>query len=125
VKVLGTSVIAVGLIEGVAEGAAMVTKLFSGVIADHFRRIKLLAVLGYGLSAFSKPLFPIASGLGLLVTARFMDRIGKGVRGAPRDALVATLSPIHQGGMLRTPSIARYRRGISCTTGCDRTHALD
>jgi len=93
VKVLGTSVITVGLIEGVAEGAAMVTKLFSGVIADHFRRIKLLAVLGYGLSAFSKPLFPIASGLGLLVTARFMDRIGKGVRGAPRDALVATLSP--------------------------------
>lgn len=93
VKALGTPVIAVGLIEGIAEGTAMVTKLFSGVVADRFRRPKLLAVLGYGLSALSKPLFPLASGLGLLVGARITDRIGKGIRGAPRDALVAELSP--------------------------------
>ena len=93
VKVLATPVLAVGLIEGVAEATAMITKLFSGVIADHLRRRKLLALLGYGLSALSKPLFPLASGLGLLVSARFIDRIGKGVRGAPRDALVAAISP--------------------------------
>jgi MFS family permease len=93
VKALGTPVIAVGLIEGIAEGTAMVTKLFSGVIADRFRRPKLLAILGYGLSALSKPLFPLASGLGLLIGARITDRIGKGIRGAPRDALVAEISP--------------------------------
>ena len=93
VKGLGTPVIAVGLIEGVAEGTAMVTKLFSGIVSDGFRKPKLLAVLGYGLSALSKPLFPLASGLGILVGARFMDRIGKGIRGAPRDALVAEISP--------------------------------
>ena len=93
VKALGTPVIAVGLIEGIAEGTAMITKLFSGVIADRMRKPKLLAVLGYGLSAFSKPLFPLASGLPLLISARFIDRIGKGIRGAPRDALVAEIAP--------------------------------
>jgi len=93
VKALGTPVIAVGLIEGIAEGTAMVTKLFSGVIADRMRKPKLLAVLGYGLSALSKPLFPLASGLPLLISARFIDRIGKGIRGAPRDALVAEIAP--------------------------------
>jgi MFS family permease len=93
VKTLGTPVIAVGLIEGIAEGTATVTKLFSGVVSDRLRKPKLLAVLGYGLSALSKPLFPLASGLGMLIGARFMDRIGKGIRGAPRDALVAEISP--------------------------------
>ena len=93
VKALGIPVIAVGLIEGIAEGTAMVTKLFSGVVSDRFRRPKLLAVLGYGLSALSKPLFPLASGLTLLIGARITDRIGKGIRGAPRDALVAEISP--------------------------------
>jgi len=93
VKALGTPVIAVGLIEGISEGTAMVTKLFSGVIADRMRKPKLLAVLGYGLSALSKPLFPLASGLPLLISARFIDRIGKGIRGAPRDALVAEIAP--------------------------------
>ena len=93
VKALGIPVIAVGLIEGIAEGTATVTKLFSGVVADRLRKPKLLAVLGYGLSALSKPLFPLASGLGLLVGARFVDRIGKGIRGAPRDSLVMELSP--------------------------------
>lgn len=93
VKALGTPVLAVGLIEGIAEGTAMVTKLFSGVVADRFRKPKLLAVLGYGLSALSKPLFPLASGLSLLVGARVTDRIGKGIRGAPRDALVAEIAP--------------------------------
>jgi MFS family permease len=93
VKALGTPVIAVGVIEGIAEGTAMVTKLFSGVLADRFRKPKLLALLGYGLSALSKPLFPLASGLELLIGARVTDRIGKGIRGAPRDALVAEIAP--------------------------------
>ncbi len=94
VQVLATPVLAVGAIQGIVEGTAMMTKLFSGVISDHFRRPKLLAVLGYGLSALSKPLFPIASGLGLLLFALFIDRIGKGIRGAPRDALLAGLAPV-------------------------------
>lgn len=93
VKVLAVPVIAVGLIEGIAEATAMVTKLFSGAVADHFRTPKLLAVLGYGLSALSKPLFPLAPGLGLLVGARFLDRVGKGIRGAPRDALLTEIAP--------------------------------
>ena len=93
VKVLATPVLAVGLIEGIVEGTAMISKLFSGVVADRFRRPKLLAVIGYGLSALSKPLFPLASGLGMLIGARILDRVGKGIRGAPRDALVSSIAP--------------------------------
>lgn len=93
VKVLATPVLAVGLIEGIAEGTAMISKLFSGVIADRFRRPKLLAVIGYGLSALSKPFFPLASGLGMLIGARILDRVGKGIRGAPRDALLSSIAP--------------------------------
>jgi MFS family permease len=79
----------VGLIEGVAEALAMVTKVFSGALSDYLGKRKLLAAMGYGLAAFTKPVFPLAPTIGWLVAARFVDRIGKGIRGAPRDALIA------------------------------------
>ncbi|MGM9515543.1 MFS transporter [Roseateles sp. DB2] len=90
---LGMSATAVGLIEGAAEATALIVKIFSGMLSDHWGRRKPLALLGYGLGALSKPLFALAPGAGLLVTARLSDRIGKGLRGAPRDALVADIAP--------------------------------
>lgn len=93
VAVLGTSVLAVGLIEGIAEATASIVKVFSGAISDRFGKRKLLAVMGYGLGALTKPVFPMAGTLEWLVGARFVDRIGKGIRGAPRDALVADVTP--------------------------------
>lgn len=93
VGVLGTSVLAVGLIEGIAEATASIMKVFSGAISDRFGKRKLLAVIGYGLAALTKPVFPLAGTLDWLVGARFVDRIGKGIRGAPRDALVADVTP--------------------------------
>ncbi|MDP1942998.1 MFS transporter [Rhodoferax sp.] len=93
VTVLGTSMWAVGLIEGVAEATALIVKVFSGVLSDYWRKRKLLALLGYGLGAASKPLFALASTTGMVLTARLIDRVGKGIRGAPRDALVADLAP--------------------------------
>ncbi|MCW5634325.1 MAG: MFS transporter [Rubrivivax sp.] len=95
---LGISVLVVGLIEGVAEATALIVKVFSGVLSDHLRRRKLLALLGYGLGALSKPAFALAQGAGVVVAARFVDRIGKGIRGAPRDALVADLVRAEQRG---------------------------
>jgi MFS family permease len=93
VTTLGMSVLTVGLIEGMAEGTSLIVKVFSGVLSDYMGRRKPLAVLGYGLAAFSKPLFALASTAGLVLTARLLDRVGKGIRGAPRDALVADLAP--------------------------------
>ncbi|MGI1663156.1 MFS transporter [Palleronia sp. KMU-117] len=90
---LGASVLAVGLIEGIAEATASITKVFSGVLSDRIGRRKGLAVAGYGLAAVTKPVFALAGSLGWVVGARVVDRIGKGIRGAPRDALVADLSP--------------------------------
>ncbi len=98
VGTLGASVATLGWIEGVAESAAAITKLFSGVWSDRIGRRKPLAVLGYGLAALTKPLFPLADGILMVVTARFVDRIGKGIRGAPRDALIADLTPADQRG---------------------------
>ncbi len=95
---LGASASAVGLIEGVAEATALVTKVFSGVLSDWFGRRKLLAVIGYGLAALTKPFFALATTVEAVVLARFMDRIGKGIRGAPRDALVADLVPPEMRG---------------------------
>jgi MFS family permease len=89
--VLGASMLTVGLIEGVAEAAAAVTRVFSGALSDTLGRRKPLLVLGYGLAALTKPVFPLAGTIGWVFTARFIDRIGKGIRGAPRDALVADL----------------------------------
>ncbi len=93
VTVLGTSMATVGVIEGIAEATASITKIFSGALSDWLGKRKLLAAIGYGLAAFTKPIFPLASTVGWLVAARFVDRIGKGIRGAPRDALVADISP--------------------------------
>lgn len=91
--VLGASALQVGLIEGIAEATAAITKVFSGAISDRFGKRKLLAVIGYALGALTKPVFPLATGMGWLVGARFVDRVGKGIRGAPRDALVADVTP--------------------------------
>lgn len=93
VTVLGTSMWAVGLIEGVAEATALIVKVFSGVLSDYWGKRKPLAVLGYGLGAASKPLFALATTTGMVLAARLIDRTGKGIRGAPRDALVADLAP--------------------------------
>ncbi|MFP3446811.1 MFS transporter [Pseudomonas sp. SIMBA_067] len=93
VTVLGTSVVAVGVIEGIAEATASISKVFSGALSDRLGKRKLLTVLGYGLGALTKPVFPMASGLEWLTAARFVDRVGKGIRGAPRDALVADVTP--------------------------------
>jgi MFS family permease len=98
VTVLGTSTLAVGAIEGVAEATALITKVFSGYLSDYFRNRKVLTVLGYGLAAATKPLFPLASSLVWVVFARFVDRIGKGIRGAPRDALIADVTPADARG---------------------------
>ena len=95
---LGMGVALVGLLEGLAEATALLLKVFSGVISDWFGRRKALALLGYGLGAASKPLFALATGAGLVFTARLLDRVGKGIRGAPRDALVADLAPPEQRG---------------------------
>ena len=98
VTALGTSATTVGAIEGIAEATASVTKVFSGAISDWLGKRKLLAVLGYGLAAVTKPVFPLAPTVGWLFGARFVDRIGKGIRGAPRDALVADIAPAHLRG---------------------------
>lgn len=90
---LGASTLAVGVIEGIAEATAAITKVFSGALSDRIGQRKLLAALGYGLAAVTKPIFPLAPSFGWLVAARFIDRVGKGIRGAPRDALVADLAP--------------------------------
>jgi MFS family permease len=95
---LGTSTLAVGIIEGVAEATASITKVFSGALSDWLGRRKFLAVLGYGLAAFTKPVFPLAPSVGWLIAARFIDRVGKGIRGAPRDALIADITPSHVRG---------------------------
>lgn len=98
VSVLGASALVVGLVEGVAESAVAVTKLFSGVLSDYLGRRKLLTVVGYGLAAATKPLFALAPTIGWVFAARFTDRVGKGIRGAPRDALIADLAPPHVRG---------------------------
>ena len=87
--VLGASMVTIGIVEGVAEATAAITKVFSGAISDYFQKRKFLLVLGYGLAAITKPVFPLATTIGWVFAARFVDRIGKGIRGAPRDALVA------------------------------------
>ncbi|MCA0324745.1 MAG: MFS transporter [Proteobacteria bacterium] len=93
VGTLGASALVVGLIEGLAESTALIVKVFSGVLSDHLGKRKALAVFGYALGAFTKPLFALAPGIGVVLTARLLDRVGKGIRGAPRDALVADIAP--------------------------------
>lgn len=93
VGTLGMSTLAVGILEGVAESTALIVKVFSGMLSDYLGKRKALALLGYSLGALSKPLFALAPGVTLVVTARLLDRVGKGIRGAPRDALVADIAP--------------------------------
>ena len=90
---LGLSTLTIGLIEGTAEATALIVKVFSGAVSDWWGKRKPLALVGYGLGALSKPLFALASSAGLVIAARLIDRVGKGIRGAPRDALVADLAP--------------------------------
>jgi len=90
---LGASVLTVGFIEGVAEATALIVRIFSGTLSDYLGKRKALAVVGYGLSAITKPLFALASSAGLVFSARLADRLGKGIRGAPRDALIADITP--------------------------------
>jgi MFS family permease len=96
--VLGASTTIVGVVEGIAESTATITKVFSGAISDRLGKRKLLAGLGYGVSAIAKPIFPLATSVGWVLVARFVDRIGKGIRGAPRDALVADIVPREMRG---------------------------
>lgn len=98
VSAMGASMVAVGFIEGLAEATAAITKVFSGALSDWLGKRKVLAVAGYGLAALTKPVFPLAPTIGWLVGARFVDRVGKGIRGAPRDALVADISPPEMRG---------------------------
>ncbi|MBM3624796.1 MAG: MFS transporter, partial [Alphaproteobacteria bacterium] len=93
VGAMGASMAEVGVIEGVAEATASIVKIFSGALSDWFGRRKQLAIIGYGLAALTKPMFPLAPNIGWIMSARFLDRVGKGIRGAPRDALVADSAP--------------------------------
>ncbi|WP_323018430.1 MFS transporter [Castellaniella sp.] len=93
VTTLGASVLVVGWVEGLAESLALIVKVFSGTLSDYLGKRKGLAVFGYGLAALTKPLFALAGTIDVVLTARLLDRVGKGVRGAPRDALVADLAP--------------------------------
>jgi len=93
VTALGTSMLTVGLIEGAAEATALIVKVFSGVLSDYWGQRKPLALLGYGLGALSQPLFALAATIEPVLAARLIDRVGKGIRGAPRDALVADIAP--------------------------------
>ncbi len=96
--VLGASIVSVGIVEGVAEATASIVKVFSGALSDRLARRKPLLVFGYGIAAASKPLFPLAASVALVLGARFIDRIGKGIRGAPRDALIADVTPRESRG---------------------------
>jgi MFS family permease len=98
VGTLGVSAFALGLIEGVAEATASISKIFSGALSDRVGKRKPLILLGYGMAALTKPLFPLADSAFTVFTARFIDSIGKGVRGAPRDALMADVTPADQRG---------------------------
>ncbi|CAB3728345.1 MFS transporter [Paraburkholderia rhynchosiae] len=95
---LGASAATIGLVEGIAEATAPIVKVFSGALSDYLGNRKWLAVAGYALGALSKPLFAIAPTVGVVMTARVIDRVGKGIRGAPRDALVADVTPVHLRG---------------------------
>jgi MFS family permease len=98
VTVLGISTLTIGFIEGIAEATANITKIFSGALSDRLGKRKLLTTIGYGLAAFTKPIFPLATTVGWVVAARFVDRIGKGIRDAPRDALIADIASAQMRG---------------------------
>ena len=118
--------VTVGIIEGIAEATASITKIFSGALSDRLGKRKWLAAVGYGLAAFTKPVFPLAPTIAWLVAARFVDRIGKGIRGAPRDALVADLSPAESARReLRTAPVARHDRRLHRPAARHRPDVVD
>lgn len=90
---LGASMVVIGLVEGIAEATAQIVKIFSGALSDYLGKRKMLTVIGYGMAALSKPMFPLAASVSWVFAARVLDRIGKGIRGAPRDALIADVTP--------------------------------
>ncbi len=92
-SVLGASMLTIGIIEGVAEATVAITKVFSGALSDYLRHRKWIVVFGYSLAALTKPMFPLAQSIAWVFGARFIDRVGKGIRGAPRDALIADITP--------------------------------
>lgn len=98
VSVLGTNALVIGLMEGFAESIALLIRIFSGMYSDYLGKRKTLAIFGYSFSALSKPLFALATNIGMVFLARFLDRIGKGMRGSPRDALIADIAPDNQYG---------------------------
>jgi MFS family permease len=98
VTVLGASALTVGVIEGLAQSTALMAKVFSGVLSDYLGKRKGLVVVGYALGALTKPVFALATSAGMVLTARLLDRVGKGVRGAPRDALLADITPVEIRG---------------------------
>jgi MFS family permease len=98
VSVLGLGAVSLGLVAGIGEATASLTRIFSGALSDYFGRRKLLALAGYGIAALSKPLFPLASNLSWIVLAHFIDRMGKGIRVAPRDALIADVTDVRRRG---------------------------
>jgi MFS family permease len=125
VTTLGASMVTVGIIEGVAEATAAVIKVFSGALSDYLGKRKFLTVLGYALAAFTKPIFPLATSVSWVFVARFVDRVGKGIRGAPRDALVADITPPEvRGAAYGLPSGARFSRRPDGTAARDRTYDL-
>jgi hypothetical protein len=111
VTTLGASGFVVGLVEGLAESTALSVKMLSGSLSDYLGKRKGLAVFGYALGALSKPLFAIAPGAGTILAARVLDRVGKGVRGAPRDALVADMTPPAVRGAAFWPAAVSGHRG--------------
>jgi MFS family permease len=92
-SVLGASMVTIGLVEGTAEATAAITKMFSGAISDYVGKRKFLVVMGYGLATMTKPIFPLANSIVWVMASRFIDRVGKGIRDAPRDALIADITP--------------------------------
>lgn len=98
VVVLGASALQLGLIEGAAEATASIVKVFSGWLSDRLGRRKPLTLFGYAVAMLTKPIFPLAGSVGWFAAARCLDRVGKGIRGAPRDALIADLTPAAQRG---------------------------
>ena len=120
-SVLGASTLTVGVIEGIAEATASITKVFSGALSDYLGQRKLLAALGYGLAAVTKPVFPLAPNIGWVVGARFVDRVGKGIRGAPRDALIADLTPQGLARHEPTACASRSTPSAPCSGRCWRS----
>jgi MFS family permease len=98
VSVIGANAMTVGFIEGFGEGLALIIRVFSGTLSDRLGKRKIIIVSGYLMGTLTKPLFAVATGVGAVFTARSLDRIGKGLRGAPRDALIADFTPSHQRG---------------------------